>query len=86
MHEHGGRVDRREAVDEALRRRAAALGLLDRMDDPRQRRMSPAGAVTSNSKVPDLVDSAGEDRVARLPCRPGCSRRSPAPDRWLVSA
>ncbi|CAI8692242.1 LigA [Burkholderia sp. IT-111MI5] len=41
--EHDRRVDARELVDEALRRRLRTLRLLDRVDDPRERRVGRDG-------------------------------------------
>ena len=56
-------MSRRETIDEALRRRAAALGLFDRMDDAgegrlRRRRADPAFDAAG------LVDGAREHRIA----------------------
>ena len=63
--EHGWRVDRGEAVDEALRRRPVPLGLLDRVNDPRQRGIRRQRRHL-DLEQPVLVDRSGEDRVARF--------------------
>jgi len=61
--EHCRRIDLREAVDEALGRRAAGLGGLHRVDDPRQRRIAGRGADPVLEGA-GAVDAAGEHAVA----------------------
>ena len=59
------RVDAREAVDEALGRRLAALRLGDELGDARERRVRRR-RVTRTVSAPCGVQRAGEDRVAGL--------------------
>ena len=81
QHEHGRRVDGREAVNEALRGCTAALGLLDGVDDAGQRRLRRCGGDAALDRA-GLVDGAGEDRIAG----PLVHRQALASDGRLVQA
>ena len=76
--ERGGederRVDAREAVDEALRRRARALRLLDQRGDARQRGVL-RGLGHAHRQRALRVERAGEHRAAGAACRRGPTRR-----------
>ena len=78
--EHRRRVDRGEAVDEALRRRPVPLGLLDRVNDPRQRGVGRQRRHLDLEQTV-LVDRAGEDRVARSL---STGMLSPVTGAWLM--
>ena len=62
-HEHDGRVDAREPIDERLARRALRLGALHQVNDPRQRRVAPE-ARDDHVERAAAVDRAGEHLVA----------------------
>ena len=72
--EHQRRVDAREAVDEALRRRPRALRLLDQRGDARERGVLGRRGRAHRQRALG-VERAGEDRVCPAPCRPGPTRR-----------
>ena len=57
QHDHGRRVDPREAIDEGLHRRASRLRGFDQMDDARQSRVGP------DPRHLDLERAAAVDRA-----------------------
>ena len=61
--EHRRRVDGGKAIHETLRGRTGRLGLLNGVDDPRQRAVGRGGRDTDFQRR-SLIDGAGEDFIA----------------------